>query len=556
MLRFAGVTSQTGGWHMSDGVQDAAARPKSPLPVTGPVKIFISYAGEDEDIMNAVSHSLERLKGLSNSNIRTIFDKKSLDVGTPVPLLRDISDKLLGSDYLVILYTGALKKSFSWTGTELGIFWGFIRADERDFGISKRQIIAIYFDEKPPVDWGALGLNLDVSSLDLRLPRDQFRFNVVKTIREGNYYTQLINAFLAIGAAADERLPAQLGEQSFSPSQWQEYLAARSNAIKSDIVPDLMAQLHDSFSRRVKITNVEQRLIEFRMPKSFEFSDDAPTLPDDTVLLEHGEAFSLFKVGAADSVMTWGSFKSALQGAAEANWIIASIERSAISAVSPDIARDDEQIIRAPDGGAIYRLIITRRLEFFDGSKLVHMYFIPALRFAFLEKSNTAVTLGYINVAVRYRSVFIDPSSPLGVLDYYRSIEFDQLKSKVRRSIREPLIIEDESHILRLDQRESIAIYYGSSRNAAIMVGGMQEEWIKVRRTLMAAAQLLLKTPVTADQKKIDEVRGEWVAALNDFVDVSDRINSDTLRKAIDNLRTYIFGVAEPDPPAAALPAK
>ena len=106
-----------------------------------PVTIFLSYASEDEDIMTAMSQSLDRLKQLSNGNIRTIYDKKSLEVGAPVPLIREISDKLLGSDYLVLLYTGSLKKSFSWTGTELGIFWGFIRSDERDFGTSRRKIL-------------------------------------------------------------------------------------------------------------------------------------------------------------------------------------------------------------------------------------------------------------------------------------------------------------------------------------------------------------------------------------------------------------------------------
>ena len=200
----------------------------------------------------------------------------------------------------------------------------------------------------------------------------------------------LLNTFMEIGAAADERLPQQLGRKSIPAGEWQNYLTERSTEIANRILPELMTRLHDSFTRRVKKTNIEQRLIEFRIPKTFEFSDDNISLPDDTVLVEHGEAFSLFKVGAADGMMNWSSFKSTLQDTPEANWITASIERSAISAIAPDIARDDEQIIRAPDTGSIYRLIITRRFEFYDGSKLVHMYFIPALRLAFLESSDTA----------------------------------------------------------------------------------------------------------------------------------------------------------------------
>src|SRR5689334_21365087 len=93
------------------------------------VRIFLSYASEDEDIMKAVSDALDSLSRASSGNIRVISDRKSLDVGSPIPLIRDISDKLFGSDYLIILSTGSLKKSFSWTGAELGIFWGFIRSE-------------------------------------------------------------------------------------------------------------------------------------------------------------------------------------------------------------------------------------------------------------------------------------------------------------------------------------------------------------------------------------------------------------------------------------------
>lgn len=205
----------------------------------GPVKLFLSYASEDEDIMNAVSQALERLKLLSNSNIKVIYDKKSLEVGAPAPLIRDITEKLLGSDYLVILYTGSLKKSFSWTGTELGIFWGFIRADERDYGSSRRQIIAIYFDERPPVDWGALGIDLAISALDLRLSRDEFKSHVAGLVRDGQHYAALVNTLSAIGAVADARLPSELAQASVSPREWQTYLSARSEEIVANIVPNL-----------------------------------------------------------------------------------------------------------------------------------------------------------------------------------------------------------------------------------------------------------------------------------------------------------------------------
>jgi hypothetical protein len=141
--------------------------------------------------------------------------------------------------------------------------------------------------------------------------------------------------YLLAGAADDITTPEQVLDAA-------KYVGTPANKIVQKTVPGrhigeserLMARLHDGFTGRVKRTNVEQRLIEFRIPKTFELSEDAASLPDETVLVEHGEAFSLFKVGAIDGMMSWGAFKSMLRDTSEASWrIIGSIERSAISAI-------------------------------------------------------------------------------------------------------------------------------------------------------------------------------------------------------------------------------
>jgi hypothetical protein len=100
--------------------------------LSGPVRIFISYSSEDKEIADKFGAMLERLSELSNGNIRVTQDKKSFEVGEPTPLIREISDKLIDTDYLILIYSGMMRKSISWTGTELGIFWRFIRSDIRD----------------------------------------------------------------------------------------------------------------------------------------------------------------------------------------------------------------------------------------------------------------------------------------------------------------------------------------------------------------------------------------------------------------------------------------
>lgn len=511
-----------------------------PLQQPEPVRVFLSYASEDEDIMIAFSHVFDRMSELSGARISTIYDKKSFDAGLPVPLIREISDKLYRTDYLVILYAGTMKKTYSWPGTELGIFFGFIRADERERGTSDRKIIAVFFDEKPPVDWGGLGLHLEISNADLRLPKEQFKAKVSALIAgEHNPYENIINTLTSLGGLADERF--DLARSSDSMGQLQKYVAKRVSAISNEIVPDLMERLHESFSRRVKKVRIEQRLVEFQIPKGVEVSTGNLILPDETQLIEHGDAFSILTKNSMEGPVTWRILKSALLANSECAWITAAIERSVVSAVAADVDRDDEQIIRTSDKGRIYRLIVTRRFEFFDGSAVVHMYLIPALRAAFLENSDAAITLGFINVATRYREIFINPNSELSVRTYHIRPDFDELQSRVKRSIRQLLIIEDEIHVLRLDKWEAITTYLGElSEKEAARVGEMNERWKEVRSGLVEAAELVLKTSPAGGATERDAASDRWVKALERFVVVSDEINSTTLNKAIANLRTYL----------------
>lgn len=511
-------------------------------PAESNVQVFLSYSSEDDDIMSAFTKVFDRLSELSNAKITTIYDKKSFEPGAPIPLIREISDKLYRSDYLVMLYTGALRKSFNWTGTELGIFWGFIGSDERERGTTKRQIIVVYFDEKPPVDWGGLGIHLEISVAELQLPKDEFEKKVRSTIEAGqDQYQQLVNTLVGLGALADERCKPKVDDSVESRTQRANYVSKRSNAISDEIVPGLMGRLHEAIAKRVKRTRVEQRLIEFQIPRSVDASLDHVRLPDDAQLIEHGEAFALFTKNGLESPVSWKSFKSALDGNTEAAWITAAMERSVVSAVSPDLDRDDEQIIRTSEEGQIYRLIVTRRFEFYDGSAMAHMYIIPALRLGFLESSDAAVTLGFINVATKYRETFIDQSSDLSYLNYHMKPTFEQLVSKVERSVRQLMTIEDESHILKLEKWESIIKYFGVASEAeAKRVGEMNERWKSVRTALMGAAQVVIKTAPTAAEEEKEKAFEGWKTALREFAEKSEEINSLALKRAIENLKSYL----------------
>jgi hypothetical protein len=198
---------------------------------------------------------------------------------------------------------------------------------------------------------------LAISPSDLVLEKDKFRQKIFEYIKNGNKYAPLLKALESIGQQAHDRLPSTHGKKTFSAKEWQDRIRSRSRSIEETLVPDLFDVLRDIFLKRVKRTNVEQRLIEFKVPKrSYIPALEGGKLQDDVKLIADGDAYAIFKQGKPDGEMNWGDVKALISNDDNSVLVTSAIERTLISAISPDIDRDDEQIIRAPSSNEIFRI--------------------------------------------------------------------------------------------------------------------------------------------------------------------------------------------------------
>lgn len=515
-----------------------------------PVRLFLSYASEDEDIVQSFYDSFVTLSQMT-TNVRVVWDKKSFQVGAPIPLPEDIEEHLTLTDYFIIVYSGTMKKSHSYTGVELGFYRGLIRGDEQMGEGSLRHIVPIYFGERPLVDGGALGINLQIPAARLRMSRDDFANAIGNAIDNSAEFQTLINLYQMVAKDADDRLPPGLDEKSYKPAEWLERIVKRNDHIKRSIVPKLMLNLYDAFSKRVRRKAVEQRLIQFEISKKYSRTELTSGLPGDTQLTSDGEAFSLFRVDNSAGELSWADFKEQLKTSSvpNAETIVASIERCATTAVSPTMDRDDEQIIRGPDG-LIYRVIVTKQLEYYDGSKLLHMYFIPILQVAVFQTSKSAIVLAFIAIATKYRDIFLNPASDVSIMEFNRTDNLALFKDKVRNVVKLILMLEDQSSVFGLDQAASIAIYYGKSYDDGLEVSKMSTNWNKAKTELMTIARSVLAKPPTDIVPA--ELKAEWLKCLHDFLIVSNRLNTHVLNRAVTNLRKYLFSEEDyiPVPPS------
>ena len=109
------------------------------------------------------------------------------------------------------------------------------------------------------------------------------------------------------------------------------------------------------------------------------------------------------------------------------------------------------------------------------------------------------------------------------------------MHGKVRRLVRELLLIEGESRILKLDTAASIITY---SRGLSIKdIIELQRQGFAGRPKLMDKAdKVLMENP---ESNEFAECSHKWLSTLEEFTSISQKINSPITLQALENLKEY-----------------
>jgi hypothetical protein len=472
--------------------------------------------------------------------IKIFLDSKSIDGGDEIRA--DIREGLKKSDFLVVLYTGLFKRSHGYTGWEVGFFDGLIEEEMAKSGKTTRKIIYLYCGEAPSIGDGILGISINVDVADLGGGRADY---VQKSIDSPDNPGALARVFLGIADRAESRLPPPLHEDR---DELERKRNRRRKAVAEDIIPGLKGKLFDSMSTRVTRHSVEQKLIEFELAKP------APdqiyvSIPDDAKLTPHAGAFEIFGISQLNDTTTWREFRNEVRSrdVLGGSSVLLAIEQAVISAISPSVRLDNDQILKSSND-QIFRVLVTRHIDYYNGRKVVHVYFIQKLQSSALGNNGTSTILGFINVAAKYRFIFIERDSLLSVESFMFEPDSSKIQNKVRQLIRELLLIEEESRNLKLDQVAAISMYFGGDQPHLATAKSLQDKWFEARSKLMASAETILSVlPASVDFPAANE---EWVATLKSFRLTSDEVNSVVTVQALENLKKS-FAISR-QPEAAA----
>jgi hypothetical protein len=487
--------------------------------------VFFSYASEDGDIVSQFYRAFQALNETVGQNLRIFFDRYEIRPGDSIA--EDIRNALRASEYLVIFYTGRMKKSHSWTGVELGYFEGLIEESGPD---SKRRVVSIFLDQPPGTTADTQGIHVHVTPAELNLSREEYMASMQA---EKRFADHALTSFLKeIARKATKLMPAD----GLPPDRLEEALFARNRKIETEIVPSIWMAMHSCLGSRVARRSIEQKLVEIEIDR-YDPETAGAQIPPDARLIEHGDTLGIFGIERTAQAPTWAEFRREVEQRYPANapGIFRAIDRVFASALGA-MPIDNDQLIRSPVDDRTYRVIITRHFDYYNRKKIIHLYFIEKRRVDEFGDPATSILLAFVNVSARYRFMFLERTSELSAQAFAAQQNPVRVRANVHRLMQELLFIEDESALLKLSGAQAIAALFGAGEDYE-EIGMIAKEWDESRSTLKAAADTLLKA--STEPAEFSQVRAQWLQALREFTKFAERVNVMVGLRALEKLKAF-----------------
>jgi len=367
----------------------ATATSRLPVPDQRVFRIFISYASEDLAIATAVSSCFKT--ALPDFFAEVNFDKDFLEPGSAFQA--QLESKLQVTNVLIIVYTGAEKRSHGYTGWEVGYFDRILRTDPSD-----RKKISLYLFGPPAVTAPEQGIPLGLSKDQLQLSPQEFEATLSVTPDEPlckeieDWQNQVADNIEQSGFPRPRRKPEQ------DPAKCVHHLKlAIFQYLKGTVESTVRPQ--KQITVRAKGNALEQS------PNALPLEAELRPMGG----LNTGGTMSIF--GLSDETITWKQFLELTASSPFSDSWCDAITSVVLSAFPDRVDVDNSQHVLATDGRTAYRIILTTATKFYDDYREYNLYFVEMLQRAEYGDQDTTYLLKGLELVCRFRSMFLEPDS-------------------------------------------------------------------------------------------------------------------------------------------------
>ncbi len=383
-------------------------------------RIFIGYASEDLPIAEAIGGCFKAALGEFFAEVN--LDKWFLQPG--LPFKKQIEAKLQKTDVFIMVYTGAEKPSFGYTGWEVGYFDHVMQT------VPGRMKVALYLDTPPAISADDQGIPLGLGREKLAMTCPQFDSQL--KVDPDDPICALI-----------ERCQAEVGPiikaAGYEPHQKPEQdavLCARN----------LKLAIFRYLKGTVETTVKPQKQITIRLTGSG-LEQTNESLPADAELLPRGAGSTMQIFGLPDEPITWEKFLAATsEHRFAASWREA-IATVVLSTFPDRVNVDNSQIVLSSDEVHAYRVILTTATKYYNDCWEFNLYFVELLDRADYGDQSTSYILKGLQLVCRFRFMFLEDDSEFASQNILVT-NLERLPKLTNRLLK-------ELNLLRRDAREA-----------------------------------------------------------------------------------------------------
>lgn len=436
---------------------------------TGRLSVFISYAREDGDIVDALNNALSYAFG---DALAVFVDRVSLQQGDD--LRGAINAHLDRADVLMVVSTGVERPSHDWAGYELGYFSARNATRQVPLGGVKGSIIIFSAPGTSPRPMeGRLHIELDAG-------------DNTAWIRAGGEPPPIGDDHPILGVFARFHEYLRGGELSLNLKE--------SGRIKR-IISELECKVASELMRRPKAVfkPLKRFTVRYACPGG---SAPRPSLPSDAAIEFFGGGSKVFGLAPVreERSIRWEEFCRLARFHELGVFWCGTIERFVMEVGDRgSIELDTGSVLPAHDNRELYRLIPTTCTLFHDHTVEVSVSLIEVLKQPDVGNAQTTRILKGLGIICRFRFLFLEPESKYNAVNFSMGNPI-RVRELARQLVSELDFMLADTYQAGLDQPAS----WGALIDTQSLMA-MAQEWQPLRSSLTDCCRELLSGSTEAD---------------------------------------------------------
>lgn len=474
----------------------------SPSPTRRRINIFISYSSEDSDLISSI------VELLNKTFLFALFIYRDVEIMQGQDYAKAIDRALDDADILLVILTGRMKTSHSYTGFEVGYFTRSIR--ERPIGGAGFERIYIPF---------CIGADIPDALhfvQGVRLGKDD-AYKVSSTKIEGGaepdvdeqhpiskFLTRIYNLVMQVVGPADPDF-----------GQGSRFIDLSKPA------SELYRIIHEYLQTRVSSETYPERKLTIRTPTRPEIGRAGVDLTNATVELV-GDFSGILSVTPAQDIgrqYSWSDFCEKIPKELRSNAV------AGIQLLTAEILKgggDNYHVVTTAQRDKAFRLFVSKVITYVSQKTEVDIYIVQMRTKEYGDPLTTRL-LKAASVGLRFRFLVLEDQSEfrpekLG----HPIISATDLKVKVSEMLGQMDLILREAADANLSDPELLILIWGKGKEEKVQA--MMDIWEESRKQLYATADEVL---CSVDDGGFRQRKDDFVEALKLFCRNIEQMNQE-----------------------------